>query len=275
MRRTVAALTALTLASGPAFAAPPGTPDQPVDPTAAPAPAILLAQTDIDALDADIEAQETLEFFEKKEFDASAQSLGAAVALSLIPGAGWGLIYADKSAQSTVPFLLSAVGYAVGGLYVFGLFDEEAVPICNHVRDGRVGLAECDYGDLVLPPDQAAGQIDSKDIDPRDPEMLPYFATKADYSKGTRGDDFDGITTGLIIIGGTYVLTTLIGAVWAGGTVYEYNEQLRKDIESTAGRDAMARADDIRGEAPAEAAPPRPFVGYDGERGVFGVALDF
>ena len=273
MRRIAAAFTALTIAAGPALAVEPG---QSIDPTAAPAPGVLIAQAGIDALDADLAEEETLQFLQDKEFNESAQSLGAAIGLSLIPGAGWGLMYADKAAQSTVPFLLSAVGYSLGAMYMAGLFDEEATQICNHVRDGRVGFDECGYGDIVFDPN--VDQIDNNDIDPRDDMNPPraYFATKSDYEYATRGEDFEGTTTGLIIIGGTYVVTTLIGAVWAGSTVYEFNEQLRKDIESTAGRDAVVKADDVRArEAAAEPAPPQPYFGYTGKRGVLGVALEF
>lgn len=273
MRRTAAALTALTIAAGPALATEPG---QSIDPTAAPAPAILIAQSGIDDLDAMDAQEETLEFLIEKEFNESAQSLGAAVGLSLIPGAGWGLMYADKSAQSTVPFLLSAVGYSVGAMYMAGLFNEEATQICNHVRDGRVGFDECGYGDVVYDPN--VDQIDNIDIDPRDNQNPPraYFATKSDYEYATRGEDFDGTTTGLIILGSTYVVTTLIGAVWAGSTVYDFNEQLRKDIESTAAREAVVKADDVRAAEPeADALPPRPYFGYDGDRGVVGLVLDF
>ena len=281
MRRTAAALTALSLAAGPALAAEPG---QPTDPTAAPAPGILIAQAGIDALDADLQNEETLEDLQKREYDASAQSMGAAIGLSLLPGAGWGLIYADKSAQSTVPFLLSIAGYGIGALYMAGLFDEDAIEICNHARVGRVGFDECNYGNIPFDPALEAEaemngeeRIDNTDIDPRDNQMpqRAYFATKSDYEYATRGEDFDGTTTGLIIIGSTYVVTTLIGAVWAGSTVYDYNEQLRKDIESTAGRGAVVKADDVRGPAPAQAAPPTPYFVHKGGESMFGVSLDF
>lgn len=257
--RTVAALAAISLASGPVLAAPP----PPADPTVAPEPAVLIAQAGIDALDADLADEKTLEDLQRDEFEADAWSMGAAIGLSLIPGAGWGLIYAEKPAQSTVPFLLSAVGYIIGGLYVAGVFDEESTEICQHVRDGRVGDAECTYGGITFDP--TIDRIDNNDIDPRDPAMRQYFATRADYEVVTRGEDFDGVSTGLIIIASTYALTSIIGAVWSGATVYEHNDQLRKDIESTAGRATVA-------EVPTTA---RPVIGYTGDSGLFGVALDF
>lgn len=266
--RTVAALAAISLASGPVLAAPP----PPADPTVAPEPAVLIAQAGIDALDADLADEKTLEDLQRDEFEADAWSMGAAIGLSLIPGAGWGLIYAEKPAQSTVPFLLSAVGYAIGGLYMAGLFDEKSERICQHVRDGRVGFRECGIADVTYDPrmpdadgDGKPNNDDNLDIDTRDPAMRQYFATRADYEVVTRGEDFDGVNTGLIIIASTYALTTIIGAVWSGATVYEHNDQLRKDIESTAGRATVA-------EVPTTA---RPVIGYTGDSGLFGVALDF
>jgi hypothetical protein len=263
--RTVAAFAAISLASGPVLAAP----VPPTDPTTAPAPAVLIAQAGIDALDSDLAEEESIEEIQDREFDADAWSMGAGIGLSLIPGAGWGLIYADKPAQSTVPFLLSAVGYVIGGLYVAGLFDEESSLTCQHDADGRVGLPECGYADITYDPTAPSDRIDNLDIDRRDPAMRQYFATRSDYELVTQGEDFDGTTTGLVIIGGTYVLTTLIGAIWAGATVYDHNDQLRKDIESTAGASGVASAP---AEVPTTA---RPIVGYTGDSGLFGIALDF
>lgn len=259
--RTVAALAAFSLTTGPALAGPPAS----TDPTVAPEPGVLIAQAGIDALDADLADEKTLIDLQQDEYDAEAWSMGAAIGLSLLPGAGWGLIYAEKSAQSTVPFLFSLVGYTIGGLYVAGLFDETSQEVCQHVRDGRVGDAECGYFEVTYDP-TLEPRVDNLDTDTRDPAMRPYFQTAADYERVTRGEDFDGMTTGLIIIGSTYVLTTLVGAVWSGATVYDHNDQLRKDIEATAGRSTVAH------EVPVTA---RPIVGYTGERGLFGLALDF
>lgn len=255
MRRLAAVIAALAMASAPALANPGAV----ADPLAAPEPGVLLAQVD----DSDLKDEESLEFLQNLEFQKDAWSLGAGVGLSLIPGAGWGLIYAEKPAQSTVPFLLSAIGYGVGALYMAGVFDESSTQICSHVRDGRVNDAECTYADVVLDPNNP-DQVDNNDIDPRDPDMRPYFATRSDYEVVTRGEDFDGTTTGIIIIGATYVVTTVIGAAWAGATVSAHNDQLRKDIESTASRGEQRPISNVR-----------PVIGYTGERGLFGVALDF
>lgn len=256
MRRPAAVIAALTLASAPALANP-GAPV--VDPLAAPQPGALLAQVD----DSDMEKEESLEFLKNLEFQKDAWSLGAGIGLSLIPGAGWGLMYAEKPAQSTVPFLLSIVGYGVGALYLTGTFDETSTEICQHVRDGRVRDEECGYADVVLDPNNP-GQTDNNDIDPRDPEMRPYFATRSDYERVTRGEDFDGFNTGLIIIGATYVVTSIVGAAWAGATVSAHNDRLRRDIDSTASRGTPRPITNLR-----------PVVGYTGERGLFGLALDF
>lgn len=61
--------------------------------------------------------------------------------------------------------------------------------ICVHVRDGRVGYAECSYGDVVYDPN--IDQIDNNDIDPRDDRdpRRAYFATKSDYSYQTVCDE--------------------------------------------------------------------------------------
>ncbi|MCA9537498.1 MAG: hypothetical protein KC620_01340 [Myxococcales bacterium] len=263
MRRPVVALSALTLLPGLALAQ--AAPAPSVDPLAAPAPAILLAQVD----DADLEREETLEELQNIEYKKDAWSMPAAIGLSMVPGAGWGLIYAEKKAQSTVPFVLSVVGYGVGALYLAGLFDESSEEVCLHDTAGRVDLAECGYGDVEFDPTKEP-RTDNNDIDPRDPQMRPYFATKGDYTRTTVGEDFDGAKTGLIILGATYAVTSAIGAIWSGSVVAEHNDSLRKDIESTASRDAVAR------RSPAgQPVNLRPIIGVSDDRGVLGLGFDF
>ena len=94
--------------------------------------------------------------------------------------------------------------------------------------------------------------------------MTPYFRTKGDYATVISGKDFDGFNTGLYIMIGTYVVTTALGAMWAGSTVAAHNEQLRKDIESTAGRTPRSPA-----------IKATPIIGFTGRRGVVGFALEF
>lgn len=244
MRRTVAALAAAACLPGAAWAQVQPTPIED-----APPPAMLLAQVD----DSDLRSEETLKELMQIEYDKDAQSVGAAIALSFIPGAGWGLLYAGKKAQAVVPFTLSAIGYGLAGAYLAGAFDTDAASACAHTRDGKVPFAECGL---------SRDPVRNKDEDPRadlskhPPPLNIYDNTAADYSIVTTGEDFDGKETGLLILVGTYAVTTIVGAAWSAAVVSGHNDQLRKDIESTAGI-------------------PRPIVGYTGERGVVGVAFDF
>jgi hypothetical protein len=212
---------------------------------------VLLAQVN----DLDLRSEETLEELMQIEYDKDAKSVGAAVALSFIPGAGWGLLYAGKKAQAVVPFALSAIGYGLAGAYLVGAFDTDAASACAHARDGKVPFAECGLAD---------DPVLNKDVDPRaDPNDLNvapprniYANTASDYGIITTGEDFDGKETGLLILVGTYAITTIVGAAWSAAVVSGHNDRLRKDIESTAGM-------------------PRPFVGYTGDQGMVGVTLDF
>ncbi|MEZ4463305.1 MAG: hypothetical protein R3F60_08640 [bacterium] len=234
--RTLAALLAMT---GTALAVPPA---------AAPAPDVVIAQVD----DSDLKEEETLQELMDDEYKGAAWSMGSAIGLSMIPGAGYGLVYAEKKPQSVVPFLLSAVGYGLGAAYLLGAFDETAKEVCLHVRDGKVPLDECAIGGR-------AG--DNQNIDARSEDMnTPYFATKADYTRGVQGENFDGKDTGVLILGATYAATTLLGAIWAASTVADHNDRLKKDIESTA-------------QAPSPTF--RPIIGGDRSGGLAGFAIDF
>ncbi len=261
MGRFLAVCALSILMVGPAFA------EVPSDPTVAPAPEMLLAQVD----DSDLRDEETLNQLMSIEYSKDAWSMGTAVGLSMIPGAGWGLVYTKQKAQSVVPILLSAIGYGLGGLYLAGLFDETSEQKCRHVREGfdisgvPIPLERCGYADIVYDPSQPA-RIDNQDPDDLDPQERPFFATAADYSVVTVGQDFDGTNLGLGLIIGTYVGTTLLGAIWSGTAVAEHNDQLRKDIESTAQAPKTTPSQD-RG--------PRPVVGYNGRSGHFGFVLDF
>ena len=103
--------------------------------------------------DPDLEDDETLEDLMKIEYDKDAWSTSTAIGLSLVPGGGFGLIYARKKPQAVIPFLLSTVGYGLGIAYMAGAFDESQTSICTHVRAGRVPAVECSYADRhsILP----------------------------------------------------------------------------------------------------------------------------
>ena len=70
-------------------------------------------------------------------------------------------------------------------------------------------------------------------MDNRDPNRAPYFQTQGDYALQDIGKSIDGAKVGSILLIATYVVTTTIGAVWAGNTISEYNKELRRGIEST------------------------------------------
>ena len=190
------------------------------------------------------------------EYEKKAWSVPKAVALSFLPGAGWGLVYAEKPAQSTIPILVSAVGYGVGIAFALGAFDKSSDDACKHVRDGEVEFGECRIGDT-------AGdnqQVDPRSVTADNPNGLKYFETQADYEIATIGEDFDGMNTGILILAATYAGTSILGAVWSGLVVSDHNEQLRRDIEATV-------------QAPAPTA--QPVVAYDGERGFMGIRVEF
>jgi hypothetical protein len=254
MRRFLAAGLAAALAM-PAAALAQGTPT-----SAAPPPGLLLAQVD----DSDLAEEETLEQLKEEEFDKESWSMGSAIGLSLVPGAGWGLVYAEKNAQATVPILLSAAGYVMAGLYFAGVFDESSKRVCKYKPTSEVLSAEsvtsstndtssfspCDVG-------TAAGF--NQAVDPRSERGEQFFATQDAYERVTVGEDFDGKDTAVIIAISTYAITTLVGAVWAASTVADHNDRLRKDIESTV--DAGSGIS--------------PVIAYDGENGLFGAAWRF
>ncbi len=235
MRRTLTALAALATVT-PAFAAPPAV---------APPPQQLLAQADeIDLGSVDGE-EETLQALDGAIIEEESWSMGAAIGLSLIPGGGFGLMYADKPGAAGLTFALAAAGYGLGAAYMLGAFDESTSQRCRF-GDSSVDMNECD---AAYDPEHPL----NKEIDPRTGDY--YFRAKDQYAYVTTGENFDGQTTGLIIMGATYATTTLLGAVWSGTAVHRHNDDVRKRVESTASI--------------------RPLLGYTGSRGYFGVGLDF
>lgn len=240
MRRIAATVAIVSLLAGPALAR------NPVPTSAAAPPQVLLAQVD----DSDLKEEKNLEELIEEEYDEKSWSMGKAIGLSLLPGAGYGLVYAEKKAQSVVPFLLSLAGYGVGIAYMLGVFDTTSKDVCVHVRDGEVPLRECGIG-------KTPGENQAND--PRSVGgMVQYFDTQNDYQEGVKGEDFDGKDTGVLILGATYVVTTLLGAIWSGAVVADHNDRLRKDLESTAQGPTF-----------------RPVMAYDGNNGLFGFGIDF
>jgi hypothetical protein len=240
MRRFAAVFAMMSLLGGPALAR------NPVPTHITASPAVLLAQID----DSDLKDEKSLEEFITIEVEEKSWSMAKAIGLSLIPGGGFGLIYAEKKAQAVVPFLLSAIGYGVGIAFLAGIFDEKSSQVCVHTRDGEVPLGECAIGGT--PGDNQAN-------DPRSANgTRQYFDTRSDYTGGVKGQNFNGFDTGVLVLGATYAVTTILGAVWAAATVSDHNDRVRKDAESTA-------------EGPSF----RPVMAYDGQNGLFGLGLDF
>ena len=184
--------------------------------------------------DLDLEDDESLDQLMQIEYEKDAWSMTTAIGLSLVPGGGFGLIYTRKKPQAVVPFLLSTLGYGLGIAYMAGTFDESEVGICTHVRDGRVPTEECDYARIPPDPNQP-DRIDNSNVDPRDGGRQ-YWQTETDYSAATTGRNYSGRSTGITILASTYIITSALGAVWSGMSVGAHNNQLRRDIESTADR---------------------------------------
>ncbi len=240
MRRTASSLLAFCLVGGTAFGQ--------TSPLDAPPPRELIAQVD----DSDLREEETLEELQQDEYDKSSQSMAAAIGLSLLPGGGWGLVYADKGAQSTVPFLITLAGVGLGIAGYVGAFDEGGTDSsCLHVRDGEVPVSEC-----TLHQDK----VRNKEVDPRDLSGRQYFETVNDYELIAGKEPVDNSAFGTYFLLGGYGLAALVGAVWAAIEVADHNERLRKDIESTV-------------EGPSWR--PTPVVVFDGDNGMFGFSLAF
>lgn len=192
-------------------------------------------------VDPDLDDDESLEELMQIEYDKDAWSMTTAIGLSLVPGAGFGLVYARKRPQAVVPFLLSTLGYGLGIAYMAGTFDETQVGVCTHIRDGRVPNTECGYGNTEFDPSQP-DRISLQTIDPRDPAGRPYFQTNTDYVPSTTGRNYSGRSTGISLLAATYVITSTLGAFWSGMAVRSHNKQLRRDIESTASNDRRNNA---------------------------------
>ena len=230
-----------------------------IPPEMAPSPRVLLAANEpVD--DSDLADEETLKELNDEEIGKSAWSTGAAVGLSLIPGGGFGLIYAEKKPHSVVPFLLSAAGYTVGALYMAGIFDTSKSTRCVFDGTKKVPESHCYYAldqatqmSDIYPTDD----LDNHSTDPNDPTgKTEFYDNGVRYGREERGEDFDGQKTGLYIMAATYGATTLLGAIWSGLTVADHNEEIRKSVESTA-------------------QAPTPVMGYDGEKGYLGMVWSF
>ncbi len=226
-----------------------------------PAPEILIAQID----DSDMRDEETLNQLMQIEYDRDKMSAGKAIALSFVPGGGLGLIYADKSIQSIVPYSLFGAGLVMSILHFIpdGPFHSKEQTYCRHLPTAsRVGTDECLRGDRARVQPKDPNIVDNQDVDPRAiPSGQAYFETKSDYEQRTVGENYDPTNRGLLVLAASYAVTTALGAVWSAMAVNSFNEQLRKDIESTAKNRSYLNVE--------------PLVAYTGDGGLFGVTVDF
>lgn len=219
---------AASLIVGPALA-------RPLAPLEAPGPRALFTQMDDPDLVKELAGEETLQDLQDMEYDRESLSVGKGVTLSLIPGGGFGLLYAGKSAQGFLMIALSAAGYVYGIAHASGSLDNKQTNACVYMigtaQEELVRTEVCDWGNGKLHPDRY------NTIDPRDPTMSKkYFETQTNYRLQKRGGDpYDGRNYGLLVIGTTYLLTTLAGAIWSGMVISEHNDEIRKRVESTAG----------------------------------------
>ncbi len=188
------------------------------------------AQMDDPDLVQEISGEETLGQLQELEFQRESLSVGKAIALSLIPGGGWGLLYARKKAQSMVPLITSLIGYGVGAVYLSGQLDTKAEDVCiykpTNVAEANVEV--CSYYTPI--PSDPFRHLEPDKNNP----AKKYFETKGDYEIETRGTNYDGSKFGLQMLAGTYVVSSLIGAIWATVAVNEHNDEVRKKVESTA-----------------------------------------
>ena len=216
-----------SLIIGPALA-------RPMPPLEAPSPLTMFTQMEDPELVKELADEETLEELQDMEYDREALSFGKGITLSLIPGGGFGMLYADKKAQGFLLIGLSAIGYVVGLAYASGSLDNTQTDACVYMagtpQEDLVQTQVCSWWDGAQHPNRY------NTVDPRDPDMKKYFETKTNYTLEKRGGEpYDGFKDGVMILAGTYAVTTLIGVIWSGMTISEHNDEIRKRVESTAG----------------------------------------
>ena len=186
----------------------------------------------------ELEGEETLGDLQNMEYDRESMSMGRGIALSFIPGGGFGMMYANKRAQGLLTVALAAVGYGVGLAFATGSLNSEAATVCVYTpTNDVVKTSTCSRGEPSAENPRQHLDIDPRSVTPQNPDGLRYFETQGDYAIQTRGSSYDGTSLGLKILAGTYVATTLIGAILSGSAISEHNDDVRKRVESTAGLD--------------------------------------
>ncbi len=253
------------------------------------------AQMDDPDLVRELAEEETLVDLQNIEYSNDALSSGRGVLLSLVPGAGWSLIYANRRAQGVLIILGATVGYGMGVAYLAGVFDENAERRCVLTDSSRnsifVGLKYCSPDSPIDPMNANATRPSYdpylyKNDATNDPELrvilkgdqpqpptsyrIPLYSEVSElYKEQKRGSDYNGAKTGQIILASTYAVTTLISAIWTSLEIKDQNKELRKQIESTA-----------QGPRPVDRSSTtvsaiRPSFQYNGQQTMMGLGAQF
>ncbi len=240
----------------------------------------------------ELEQEESLEDLQDIEYSREALSINRGILLSLIPGGGWSLMYANRRAQGVLMILGASIGYAMGTAYVLGVFDEQAERACVLTDSSKESInvesAYCNPASSIHPTNKNATMPaydpylykDENASDPaqriilRKDKMLsgsyrvPFYSEVSElYQEQKRGSDYDGTSTGLAIIAGTYAATTVLSAIWSAVEISDQNHELRKRIESTS---AQANPSFQPNQAKL-----RPTFQYDGQQTIMGVGGQF
>jgi hypothetical protein len=209
----------------------------------------LFVQMDDPELVEELKGEETLQELQEIEFQRESLNLSRGVGLSFIPGGGWGLFYAQKRAQGLIPLVASLIGYGVGLALLSGSLDTDESRVCVYsLEDSTRNYAGTIVNSRVCegktnPNIQVQLNLENDPLSWVDTngnqladsnEQKKYLETLSYYSFDTRGSKYDGFQDGLLILGITYLTTTAIGAIWSAVEISQFNDELRKKVESTA-----------------------------------------
>ena len=239
----------------------------------------------------ELEQEESLEDLQEIEYNREALSVSRGTILSLIPGGGWSLMYANRRAQGVLMILGAAFGYGMGAAYALGVFDETAERTCVLTDSSKesinVELVYCNPKSSINPTNKNATMPSYdpylyKDDNASDPARriilkndqpltgnyrVPFYSEVSElYQEQKRGTDYNGLNTGLGIIAGTYAITTVLSAIWSAVEITDQNHELRKRIESTSA------------QAPHRTQPQamvRPTFQHDGHQTIMGLGGKF
>ncbi|MAD60850.1 MAG: hypothetical protein CMH49_04930 [Myxococcales bacterium] len=240
----------------------------------------------------ELEQEESLEDLQEIEYNREALSISRGTLLSLIPGGGWSLMYANRRAQGVLMVLGATLGYGMGAAYALGVFDESADKTCVLTDSSKesinVELVYCNPKSSINPTNANANMpaYDPylyKDDNASDPARriilkndqplsgnyrVPFYSEVSElYQEQKRGTNYKGLNTGLSIIAGTYAVTTVLSAVWSAVEIADQNNELRKRIESTSAQ-AKTRPQPYQTKV-------RPTFQHDGQQTIMGFGGQF